>query len=306
MSILTVRDIQGLSAFQNKVRIPSGHQLSFDGNLKVPVWTTGTRPVSPEIGLVGYNTTDEIVEIYDGTDWIAVGGGNKLGTGTQVDPFTATGYPISSSGNYFFKTSSMTTATQYYVDTVTPQGPWIRIFFAVTDDYATTSFSWPDAQTANLIEDSTRFMYCFLNPSTNVTTQAWSWWFFDGKTNSNYNAFKTIPPMGHGGVGAPLITKTVSTQLSSSTNYNGYWLRTGISSFGSNCDSSRGGTWGQICMKNRTESTDPGPINEAGLLDFPHYATYSVSGTDDCSQSNQGYNVTKCSSTRRFAIYVKL
>jgi hypothetical protein len=74
MSILTVRDIQGLSAFQNKVRIPSGHQLSFDGNLKVPVWTTGTRPVSPEIGLVGYNDTTKFLELYNGVQWVNIGG----------------------------------------------------------------------------------------------------------------------------------------------------------------------------------------------------------------------------------------
>lgn len=73
MSILTVRDIQGLSAYQNKVRIPSGHQLSFDGNLKIPVWTTGTRPVSPEIGLIGFNSNNGVLEFYTGTGWSSAG-----------------------------------------------------------------------------------------------------------------------------------------------------------------------------------------------------------------------------------------
>lgn len=306
MSSLSVHDIQGITAYSNTIRIPSGHKLSFDGNLKLPTWTDSTRPAGPETGLIGYNTENEIAEIYNGTEWVSIGSGGGLGSGTASDPFTSTGYSVSSSGSYYFQTENMTTPTQYYVDSTTPNGPWIRIFYADTENYNTTSYSWTDAQTPNLIEDATSFMYCFINPSTNAVTQAWSWWFFNGRSDSNYTAFKTVPPMAHGGVGAPLITKTNSAQLSSGSTYAGYWLRTGISSFGSNCDSSRGGTWGQICMKNRNEASDPGAINEAGLSDFPHYATFAYSGTDDCSQSNQGYSTTKCSSTRRFAIYVKL
>lgn len=305
MSTLSVHDIQGITTYQNKIRIPSGHQLNFDGNLKIPTWSTANRPSTPEVGLFGFNTDDGIAEIYDGTEWIAVGS-SGVGSGTVSDPFTATGYSVPSSGSYYFKTENMASPTQYYVDNSTANGPWIRIFYATTNDYNTTSFSWPDTQTPNLIQDATSFMYCFLNPSTNAVTQPWSWWFFNGKADSNFTAFKTVPPMAHGGPGAPLITKTNSVRLSSGTTYSGYWLRTGISSFGSNCDSSRSGTWGQICMKNRNEASDPGAINEAGLSDFPHYATYSYSGTDDCSQSDQGYTATKCSDTRRFAIYVKL
>lgn len=69
MSTLSVRDIQGIAAFNNTVRIPSGNTLSFDGNLKVPVWTTATRPASPNQGLIGFNDTTKIFEIYSGTEW---------------------------------------------------------------------------------------------------------------------------------------------------------------------------------------------------------------------------------------------
>jgi hypothetical protein len=83
MSSLSLRDIQGISAFQNKVRIPSGHQLSFDGNLKIPTWTTGTRPASPEIGLFGFNTTDGVTELYNGTEWVTVGQSRLDGSSEQ-------------------------------------------------------------------------------------------------------------------------------------------------------------------------------------------------------------------------------
>lgn len=66
-------------------------------------------------------------------------------------------------------------------------------------------------------------------------------------------------------------------------------------------DDGRGGIWGQLCLKNGTSTA----IGTGGLSDFPHYATYSVAGQDDCSRSDQTYTATKCSNTRRFAIYVK-
>ena len=42
MSQLSVHDILGLSAYSNKIRIPSGHALEVEGNLKFPVWTSST------------------------------------------------------------------------------------------------------------------------------------------------------------------------------------------------------------------------------------------------------------------------
>lgn len=204
---------------------------------------------------------------------------------------------INVSGTYYIKTSSMASASQYYVDASTGGGSkWVRVWIAAQDDYNTTSFSWIDAQVPNLIADATKWMYCFVNPSTNVTTQAWYW----TKQTDNAAAFQSTPPMGHGGVGSPLISAINATRIADGTSSGTQYLRTGISSFGSNCDDSRVGTWGQLCLKaGGTSATGSG-----GYSDFPHYATYSYSGTDDCSQSNQAYTTTKCSSTRRFAVYV--
>lgn len=210
---------------------------------------------------------------------------------------------ITSSGNYYFKTSSMANAVQYYVDTATGDGKWIRIFLANTNNYNTTSFSWDDAQTPNLITNSSKFMYCFVNTSTNATTSAWSWWFYSGTSETNYNAFRDNPPLNHGGTASPLITRINARQISSLTDYIGYYLRTGVSSFGNICDDSREGTYGQICLKGSNTSSGTGT---GGLSDFPHYSGFSVSGIDYCANSNENYSNTSCSDTKRFAIYVQL
>lgn len=86
MSILSVHDLQGIAAYQNKIRVPSGHQLGFDGTLKIPVWTTETRPTPPEIGLIGYNSSSGVasVELYDGEDWVSIGGALRKDSDSMV------------------------------------------------------------------------------------------------------------------------------------------------------------------------------------------------------------------------------
>lgn len=83
MSTLSLRDIQGISAYSNTVRVPTGHnfetygKLVANGTLKVPVWTTSTRPASPEVGMIGYNSSADVAaaEIYTGSEkgWITFG-----------------------------------------------------------------------------------------------------------------------------------------------------------------------------------------------------------------------------------------
>lgn len=210
---------------------------------------------------------------------------------------------IASSGNYFIKTPSMSNALQAYVDTSTGDGKWIRIFLANTNNYNSTSFSWDDAQIPNLITNSNKFMYCYVNTSTNATSLAWSWWFYDGTSETNYTAFRDNPPLNHGGVATPLITRINARQISSMTDYLGYYLRTGYSSFNNQCDDGRSGTYGQICLKGSNTSSSTGT---GGLSNFPQYTAFSASSNDTCSESSQAYDATNCSDTRRFAIYVQL
>ena len=89
MSQLTVHDILGLSTYQNKIRIPSGNTLEVDTGMKVPVWNTSTRPAGPEVGLFGYNTTLAVAEIYDGTEWKALGAVSRSGTTAETAGYAA-------------------------------------------------------------------------------------------------------------------------------------------------------------------------------------------------------------------------
>lgn len=232
-------------------------------------------------------------------------GGGTTPDGTESNPFTKGSDLVntSTSGNYYFKTASMASAVEYYLDTTTASSEnekYVRIWVSTTNNYDQTSYAWDSAQTPNLINDSNRWMYGFVNPSDDTVAQAWTWTYYSG---THPSAFKDNPPMAHGTAGNPLITRTNSTRVSDGNDYSGYYLRTGYSSFSTDCDDNRAGTWGQICMKG--SSTDSG-TGQGGLLDFPHYGTFAVDGADTCSRSDESYATTSCSDTRRFAVYVKL
>ena len=46
MSTLSLHDLQGISAFSNKIRVPSGHRLTFDGALKLRNISTANLPAT--------------------------------------------------------------------------------------------------------------------------------------------------------------------------------------------------------------------------------------------------------------------
>jgi hypothetical protein len=64
--------------------------LKVNSKLKIPTWTTGTRPSNPEIGSMGFNSSPSIntVEMWTGTQWVRVG---------QAEPGLSASY-ISSAG----------------------------------------------------------------------------------------------------------------------------------------------------------------------------------------------------------------
>lgn len=47
--------------------------FSGTGAVKVPVGTTAQQPVSAVLGMVRYNTTKNLLEVYDGVVWKSVG-----------------------------------------------------------------------------------------------------------------------------------------------------------------------------------------------------------------------------------------
>lgn len=151
MSTLQVRNIQGLSNFSNEVTLPSGHTLRIDGDLRVPSWNNNGRPNSPPTGLIGYNTEEEALEVYNGTEWQSAGSA-KL-DGSSPDKASTSGLQLVtdnsgiSSGLYWIKSPTMPQALQMYVDTTYDGGGYD--FYAtkgsgpnisrVTDTHAGTS-----------------------------------------------------------------------------------------------------------------------------------------------------------------------
>ena len=70
MSTLSIHDIQGLSAFSNQVRIPSGHRLTFDGALNLRNLSTTNLPTSGNLeGDIVYNTNTKGISIWTGSSW---------------------------------------------------------------------------------------------------------------------------------------------------------------------------------------------------------------------------------------------
>ncbi len=47
--------------------------LDGSNGVTFPSWTTSNRPSSPTTAMTGYNTTLNVMEVYTGTTWIAVG-----------------------------------------------------------------------------------------------------------------------------------------------------------------------------------------------------------------------------------------
>lgn len=128
MSTLTVHDLQGFSTYSNDVRIPSGHKLRIEGNLKLPEWTTATRP-SAETGLIGWNSSLAVFEAYNGTEWVAVGDSKPDGSSADKAFDKATDVMVNLSnpatGWYWVKINGV--AKKQWIDTSYDGGGWTMV-----------------------------------------------------------------------------------------------------------------------------------------------------------------------------------
>lgn len=79
MSNLIVNYINGVSSENYTVTIPNGNKLSINGELIIPSWSNSSRPLDPEIGIIGYNISTEKFEIYLGNslEWQGIDIGIK-------------------------------------------------------------------------------------------------------------------------------------------------------------------------------------------------------------------------------------
>jgi Glycine rich protein len=82
--------------------------------VKLPVFTTATRPslLSTDAGLLIYNSTDDVVQAWSGSEWITVGGGS-YGRDIIVTPYggSATTYTLSTTTATNFTTQGFYTVT---------------------------------------------------------------------------------------------------------------------------------------------------------------------------------------------------
>ena len=75
-------------------------RTSSTGSAELPAGTTGERDSSPSAGYIRWNTTDTSAEVYDGSAWAAVGGGNTTDKGLyEMANTIAANYTITSGNN---------------------------------------------------------------------------------------------------------------------------------------------------------------------------------------------------------------
>lgn len=56
--------IRGSGAVETKKLVATG-----TGVIKVPVGTTAQRPANPVVGMIRYNSTTSVFEVYNGSSW---------------------------------------------------------------------------------------------------------------------------------------------------------------------------------------------------------------------------------------------
>ena len=99
-------------------------KTSATGSGALPAGTTGQRDGSPSAGYIRFNTTDTSAEIYDGSAWTAVGGGNTTDKGLYEHAHTISADYTITSGNNAMAAGPITIDTGYSV-TVPSGSTWV-------------------------------------------------------------------------------------------------------------------------------------------------------------------------------------
>ncbi len=96
------------------------------GAAKLPAGTTAQRDGSPSAGYLRWNTTDTSAEVYDGSAWAAVGGGNTTDKGLYEMAHTISANYAMTSGNNAISAGPITIDTGISV-TVETGSTWVIV-----------------------------------------------------------------------------------------------------------------------------------------------------------------------------------
>jgi hypothetical protein len=103
-------------------------QMSGTGALTIPKGTTGQRPTAAS-GMVRFNTSVGLPEVYTGTDWIYMSAlnGSSAETAAPSASVIKALNPAAPNGVYWLKfASGSNTAFQAYIIFDKPDGPWVK------------------------------------------------------------------------------------------------------------------------------------------------------------------------------------
>jgi len=101
-------------------------RTSATGSAKLPAGTTGQRDGSPSAGYLRWNTTDTSAEVYDGSAWAAVGGGNTTDKGLYEHAHTISANYTIASGNNAMSVAPVTINSSISV-TVPTGSTWVIV-----------------------------------------------------------------------------------------------------------------------------------------------------------------------------------
>ena len=155
MSKLIVSHLGGLPTTLGQMTVPVGHGLSVQGDIhqhndtgayQLPKGTTAQRPGSPAVGYMRFNTSDNLVEYWNGTEWLQITNASGVyeGPGSENNPAT-NGQEILNeglpSGLWWIQPAGQS-KYRMYVDNTRNGGGWIlcaTVRTATCQDHITTA-----------------------------------------------------------------------------------------------------------------------------------------------------------------------
>ena len=192
--------------------------VSVTGRVTLPVWTTGTRPISSlVVGRIGYNTSLSDIDVWNGNTWVntSTSSSSEFPTAYQtlISSFVGTKYYVASNGSNSNNGTSASTpwaSIDYATSTavsgsmiIIATGDYYKIFNGQEDGYVgTTGFRDYNKSLTIVAAPGRTRLYTYASPSNcrdlsaygclNAGTKVYGLTFIrdnGGRTTSYSNAF---------------------------------------------------------------------------------------------------------------------